>query len=133
MSKKKGASLEDLLCAITEDMSAADLLESAILIDTSRSIRSARKKKGWSQKDFAEHMNVTQSLVSRWESGECNYTIRTLAEISVCLDLEMDLTLRPSEFTGNFTLLEAETETDERGITFDPFAWSSDFDWGGVA
>lgn len=42
-----------------------------------------------SQKDLAEKMGVKQSLVSRWESSECNYTIDTLVEIADALGLSV--------------------------------------------
>ena len=38
---------------------------------------------------MTEKMGVKQSLVSRWESSECNYTIDTLVEIADALGLSV--------------------------------------------
>lgn len=45
-------------------------------------IELARIKMGKSQKEFAKFMNVSQGMVSRWESGTYNFTIETLSHIA---------------------------------------------------
>ena len=86
------ATLMDLVEALTKDMSVVDMAQTALHIEISRTIRNARKQKGLSQKDLAEKMGVKQSLVSRWESSECNYTIDTLVEIALGLSVRCPLT-----------------------------------------
>ena len=66
-------------------MSAAEMAKAAINIQIQQMIHDTRMEKGWTQKDLAEKMGVKQSLVSRWESGECNYTINTLIDIADAL------------------------------------------------
>ena len=44
-------------------------------------IKEYRIEKELSQKMFAEFMGVTQGMVSRWESGEYNFTIDNIAKI----------------------------------------------------
>ena len=43
------------------------------------------KAKGMSQKEFAHLMGKTEPEVSRWLAGTHNFTLRTLAKISVVL------------------------------------------------
>lgn len=43
------------------------------------------------QKEFAKYMNVSQGMVSKWESGEYNFTIKNIADIFDKLDLNVDL------------------------------------------
>ena len=43
------------------------------------------KAKGMSQKEFAHLMSKTEPEVSRWLGGTHNFTLRTLAKISVVL------------------------------------------------
>ncbi|MDR1020863.1 MAG: helix-turn-helix domain-containing protein [Synergistaceae bacterium] len=52
------------------------------------SIQNRRHAKGYSQKDLARMMGVSQAMISRWENGEENFTIATLAKISAALDME---------------------------------------------
>lgn len=97
MSKKSIASFEDLMQAIVKQMSPVEVLQTSIRLEISRMIREARKRSGMSQKEFASKMGVTQSLVSRWESGECNYTVDTLAQICLALNLTMNCPLAYEE------------------------------------
>ena len=91
------ATLMDLVEALTKDMSVVDMAQTALHIEISRTIRNARKQKGLSQKDLAEKMGANQSLVSRWESSECNYTIDTLVEIADALGLSVRCPLTSEE------------------------------------
>ena len=80
------ATLSDLIKAITQNMSAAEMAKAAINIQIQQMIH-----------DLAEKMGVKQSLVSRWESGECNYTIDTLIDIADALGLSVQCPLKPDE------------------------------------
>ncbi len=42
------------------------------------------------QKQFAEFMNVSQSMVSKWESTTYNFTIKSIISILTKLDIKMD-------------------------------------------
>ena len=44
------------------------------------------KEKGLSQKEFAKQIGKTEPEVSRWLSGSHNFTIRTIAKLSVFLN-----------------------------------------------
>ncbi|MCL2426760.1 MAG: helix-turn-helix domain-containing protein [Oscillospiraceae bacterium] len=51
-------------------------------------IQRQRKARGYTQHDLANKIGVSQAMVSRWENGEENFTIATLAKISAALDIE---------------------------------------------
>jgi len=51
-------------------------------------IQRQRKEKGYTQRDLANKLGVSQVIVSRWENGEENFTIATLAKISAALEIE---------------------------------------------
>lgn len=59
-----------------------------------------RVEHNMTQKQFAEYVGVTQAMVSKWESGEYNFTVKTMAEL--CDKLGLDLN---QLFTG-----QAETK-----------------------
>ncbi len=47
------------------------------------------KEKGMNQKEFAQMIGHTQAEVSRWLSGTHNFTLATLAKISVALGVNL--------------------------------------------
>ena len=51
-------------------------------------IQRQRKEKGYTQDQLANKLGVSQVMVSRWENGEENFTIATLAKISTALEIE---------------------------------------------
>ena len=51
-------------------------------------IQRQRKEKGYTQQELANKLGVSQVMVSRWENGEENFTIATLAKISAALGIE---------------------------------------------
>lgn len=110
------ANLSDLIVALSKNMTDVEIAQTAMSLEIGRVIRAARKKCGWTQKRFAAEMKVNQSLVSRWESGNCNYTIDTLVQISHILGLSMqcpfksdnvlvDSTIRPVKRNSSHTVI----------------------------
>lgn len=57
------------------------------LVLVSSAIVHKRKELGLNQAEFARKMGVSQGMVSKWESGEYNFTLNTLNEICSKLDL----------------------------------------------
>ena len=49
----------------------------------------ALKERGLTQKEFAHMIGHTQAEVSRWLSGSHNFTLATLAKISVALGVNL--------------------------------------------
>lgn len=52
-------------------------------------IQEVLSSKGWSQKQFAHKMKKTEAEVSVWLSGQHNFTLRTIARISVTLGVDI--------------------------------------------
>lgn len=48
---------------------------------------------GMTQMEFAKFMGVTQGMVSKWESRDYNFTIRSLNEICQKLDLTLTVNI----------------------------------------
>jgi len=47
-----------------------------------------RKAKGYTQKELARRLEVSQVMVSRWENGDENFTIKTLAKLAIALEID---------------------------------------------
>lgn len=74
-----------------EDISNLDLAT------ISKKIIEKRISMGMSQAEFAKYMNVCQSMVSKWESGCYNFTIKSLREICYRLNLDLNLNIYNKE------------------------------------
>jgi len=52
-------------------------------------IQRQRKAIGYTQQELASKLGVSQVMVSRWENGDENFTVATLAKISAALGMEL--------------------------------------------
>ena len=57
-----------------------------------------RKEMKMGQKEFAKYMGVSQGMVSKWESGEYNFTITTLHDICKKLNLTFEPVIRENVY-----------------------------------
>lgn len=105
------ATLEDLVNALTKDMTATEIAKTALHIQIRQMIHDARLKKGLTQKELADKMGIKQSLVSRWESGDCNYTIDTLIDIADALGLSVQCPLNVEEVSIPVEPVSAKTKS----------------------
>lgn len=55
------------------------------------SIRDLREKKGYSQNELADIMNLTRSTISKIEQGKFSFNIDYLSKFSLFLDFEFHL------------------------------------------
>ncbi len=78
-----------VLEAVTGEMSATDLLLAGMKGVIAAEITMKRQDLGMNQSQFAKLMGVTQSLVSKWEAGETNFTLETLCRIAANLNIDM--------------------------------------------
>ena len=59
-------------------------------LKTGEFIREARKKKGLSQNDLAEKLNITRVAVSKWENGHNLPDIVIMKELAEILDVDIN-------------------------------------------
>ena len=78
---------------VTEGISAAEVKTIVELAKISARIERCRLEMGMTQAEFAAYMGVSQGMVSKWESREYNFTIRSLNEICQKVDLELSVIL----------------------------------------
>lgn len=113
MKKNCKCGLNDLFDLFSEELSVADIISSQILCEISKSIAECRLEMNMDQKQFASFMGVTQSMVSKWESEDYNFTIKSLANIISKLDLNLLFSLEHnhrinSKSVGKFTVYTSE-------------------------
>ncbi|MCM1063902.1 MAG: helix-turn-helix domain-containing protein [Eubacterium sp.] len=91
--------LSDLLQLFADNVTVSDIIASNVLGNISASIVEKRIQSDMTQQEFANHMCVSQGMVSKWEGGDYNFTIRTLADIAEKLDMDLTVKLVPNKRT----------------------------------
>ena len=116
---KKNDSLEELLLALTENLSDEELLLAMLQADIAATIAVKRIQAEMSQAELAQAMGVSQGLVSRWESGETNFTLATLVKIAQKLSIDMI-----SPYKRERPPIPAEPRATLENVIY-PDAWNS--------
>lgn len=101
MNKTQTPGINELLSLFAETLTPADVLSAKLISQFSNSITSERLRLNMSQKQFADYINATQSLISRWERGDYNFSINKIAEIASKLDLDIDFKIKKCESSSD--------------------------------
>jgi len=87
MKDKITNSVADLYAAISGGLTKADVYRTEILSAIAVNVFKKRVELDMGQKAFAEYMGVSQSMVSKWESGDFNISVEKIAELCEKLEL----------------------------------------------
>lgn len=79
----------DLFALMTYGMNDIDVLITLFQSFIAADITVQRIKKGMTQADLAKKLNVTPTVVSRWESGARDLRLSTIVRIADALDVEI--------------------------------------------
>ena len=93
MSKEQ---TKNLFLSLSSNISDEKLQLSVLQGLIAAEISMRRQNLGLSQQQLAEKMGVSQALVSRWETGDVNFTLSSLVKISFALDLSLQSPIVPS-------------------------------------
>ena len=80
-------------------LSEAEIQSAETLSEIASAITNARVERNMNQAQFAEYMGVSQSMVSKWENGDYNFTIEKLYEIAGKIDLNCNIKIYPKPKT----------------------------------
>lgn len=98
---------------VSEGFSEAEVKTVVELAKISARIERCRIEMGLTQQEFAEYMGATQGMVSKWESREYNFTIKTLNEICQKIDLELSVSLEKPCVKSDYTIVTWDLEKVE--------------------
>ena len=90
---------------VAEGISKAEVKTIVELAKISARIERCRLDMGMTQLEFAEYMGVSQGMVSKWESREYNFTIRSLNEICEKLNLEFSVNIEKPCVKADYTVI----------------------------
>lgn len=85
----KSDSVKKMVSVFTDHFSTEETMLYVLQSMIAAEVTSRRIEMNMTQKDFAQLLNVSQSTLSKWESGETNFTLSTLVTIASKLDLEI--------------------------------------------
>ena len=76
---------EDLFANLSKN----DKRKNEKMVEIALIIKREREKRGMTQTEFANFLRVKQAQISKWESGDCNFTVSTLSLICDKLGLNL--------------------------------------------
>lgn len=91
---EKISSIESLLNIFNDYVNEDDIISAQILSQISSRIVKYRLDRKMSQKEFAMFLDVSQTMVSKIESGDYNFTIKNLVKICNRMHLYLDVSIR---------------------------------------
>lgn len=77
---------DELFDTLTDEEKAYEDLMAKV----SMMILKERQNRGMNQKEFAEFMNASQSIISKWESSSCNFSLKKMVSILRKLDITIE-------------------------------------------
>lgn len=89
--------MNEFLDRVTEDIAPEDIVLAGLQGTIAAEISMKRQNLGWSQKELAKKLGVTQGLVSRWERAETNFTLSTLVKLASVLGMELQSPIVPTK------------------------------------
>lgn len=102
MNNNYSCSVQDLFELFNDSLNPSDVLHAKLMSQISSAIIKERIKLHMTQSQFADFIDVKQSLISRWEQGTYNFSLRKLSEIAIKLKLDVNLVfLNVSEFKSS--------------------------------
>jgi predicted transcriptional regulator len=74
---------------LSDNLTLEERIIAKYIAQIAATIQRQRKAKGYTQQELANMLGVSQGGISRWENGEENFTIATLARISKALEMAL--------------------------------------------
>lgn len=99
---------------ITEGLSEEEIKSTVELAKISAQIERRRLDMGMTQKEFAKFMGVSQGMISRWESREYNFTVKTLVDICEKTGLSLSVSMHKLYYQPNYVVLPWEKERTQK-------------------
>lgn len=110
---KNTKTMTDFIQTFAGNLSKAQIKASYIISDISSKITIERCDRDMTQKEFAKFMGVTQGMVSKWESGDYNFTIESICNILEKLDLDCNFEIFKDNITDNIQDISFELDKSD--------------------
>lgn len=94
MAKKQSSTIVSQLLS---EIAPVEKLQANIKMNLAARLDDLIKSKGWGKSEFAEKVNKNPSEITKWLSGTQNFTLDTLAEIALALNMPVEELFRSEE------------------------------------
>lgn len=84
----------DIFNMLFADLTDGDIKSTELKSEVSSAIHAKRIELGMSQSEFAKFMNVSQAMVSKWESHSYNFSLENIADIFTKLKIDIDFSFK---------------------------------------
>lgn len=102
-------------------ISKSDIYAASVIAKVSAFIINYRNRTRMTQKEFANFMGVSQSMISKWESAEYNYSVESIAQIAEKLGYTFDVEFKPeNEYLSNKHMMDDFKVNDVKISTAKP-------------
>ena len=98
---------------VSEGISEAEIKTTIELAKISAKIERCRLDLGMTQIEFARFMGVTQGMVSKWESRDYNFTVRSLNEICQKLDITLSVSIEKPCLMNDYAVIKWDEEKNK--------------------
>lgn len=105
-------------------ISKCDIYAAKNIAKVSAYICKKRNELKMTQKEFAKMMNVSQGMISKWESANYNFTIETISYIAEKLNATFDIEFMPeSEYmaTAKNDYINTSDNSNINRLSFDEY------------
>lgn len=94
MSKYNYADADGSVPLREDNTEACEVLLKQLKTQVTEALIKKRMEMKMSQAEFAKYIGATQSQISRWENGECNFSLQQIALIATSLNYDVTLQIR---------------------------------------
>ena len=115
-------SLDGLFKELSENISSSELIASRLMVSISTALTKYRIVNKMDQKKFAELLDVSQPMISKYESGDYNFTIKSLSDIADKTNMELNISMDSDDIADRFTVSDAPAHfAKEDGVSVDQY------------
>jgi len=98
MNNTVGKTITNLVMSISDNLTLADIYTADAISEVSVAILKKRLSMNMTQTEFGKLLGVKQGMVSKWENGDYNFSLKAISEI--CAKLNLTFSINVEEYTS---------------------------------
>ena len=107
----KGIPVSTIFAEFSNYLKKSDVYSAKVRAEVSSILIKKQRQLKMNQKEFAKFMNVTQGMISKWESGDYNFTVDAIAMLCEKIGYTFDIILEDEYATDRKTYIDASSKS----------------------